>query len=171
MDAVLAVRPVPGRSEKQWECCPPGRHHSVRPQPAPMGQAAARAVRRARSHRGAPSGGPPSRAHGSPLLRGRQERPALGRQGQSTLGGGWPWDNCFLLPTPPPPVVRCSDVEPVPLASAQCSTSEHLTTDRKSTRLNSSHTVISYAVFCLKKKKKTPHSYPSVNSRCYYLTK
>src|SRR4051795_8454258 len=29
--------------------------------------------------------------------------------------------------------------------------------DRKSTRLNSSHTLISYAVFCLKKKKKTPH--------------
>src|SRR5438034_1950014 len=27
------------------------------------------------------------------------------------------------------------------------------TSDRKSTRLNSSHTVISYAVFCLKKKK------------------
>src|SRR5438034_7932919 len=27
------------------------------------------------------------------------------------------------------------------------------TLDRKSTRLNSSHTVISYAVFCLKKKK------------------
>src|ERR1022692_3627411 len=29
-----------------------------------------------------------------------------------------------------------------------------LTADRKSTRLNSSHLVISYAVFCLKKKKK-----------------
>src|SRR3712207_7064180 len=28
--------------------------------------------------------------------------------------------------------------------------------DRKSTRLNSSHANISYAVFCLKKKKKTP---------------
>src|SRR5438034_4654875 len=28
--------------------------------------------------------------------------------------------------------------------------------DRKSTRLNSSHTVISYAVFCLKKKKLQP---------------
>src|SRR5438132_8283824 len=27
--------------------------------------------------------------------------------------------------------------------------------DRKSTRLNSSHTVISYAVFCLKKKKRS----------------
>src|SRR5260221_12903165 len=30
--------------------------------------------------------------------------------------------------------------------------------DRKSTRLNSSHTVISYAVFCLKKKKKEIYS-------------
>src|SRR5256885_16627532 len=30
----------------------------------------------------------------------------------------------------------------------------HGTPDRKSTRLNSSHLVISYAVFCLKKKKK-----------------
>src|SRR2546426_12038081 len=30
------------------------------------------------------------------------------------------------------------------------------TTDRKSTRLNSSHLVISYAVFCLKKKKNNP---------------
>src|SRR2546427_5744619 len=29
------------------------------------------------------------------------------------------------------------------------------TLDRKSTRLNSSHSQISYAVFCLKKKKKT----------------
>src|SRR5438034_7646683 len=29
----------------------------------------------------------------------------------------------------------------------------HPSRDRKSTRLNSSHTVISYAVFCLKKKK------------------
>src|SRR2546430_6837078 len=34
-------------------------------------------------------------------------------------------------------------------------TTEGLTvTDRKSTRLNSSHSQISYAVFCLKKKKK-----------------
>src|SRR5256885_8895385 len=31
--------------------------------------------------------------------------------------------------------------------------------DRKSTRLNSSHLVISYAVFCLKKKKKTKKDY------------
>src|SRR3712207_6903272 len=31
---------------------------------------------------------------------------------------------------------------------------EHARLDRKSTRLNSSHANISYAVFCLKKKKK-----------------
>src|SRR5258708_23598040 len=31
---------------------------------------------------------------------------------------------------------------------------EFLDLDRKSTRLNSSHQIISYAVFCLKKKKK-----------------
>src|ERR1039457_7486737 len=33
--------------------------------------------------------------------------------------------------------------------------SSHHEADRKSTRLNSSHLVISYAVFCLKKKKYT----------------
>src|SRR5438132_4167003 len=41
--------------------------------------------------------------------------------------------------------------------SCQCGVTEPIT-DRKSTRLNSSHTVISYAVFCLKKKKKKHHS-------------
>src|SRR5215207_11010244 len=33
-----------------------------------------------------------------------------------------------------------------------------VTADRKSTRLNSSHEWISYAVFCLKKKKKYPRT-------------
>src|SRR5260221_7917582 len=40
-------------------------------------------------------------------------------------------------------------------ASDQC-----LASDRKSTRLNSSHTVISYAVFCLKKKKESKSVMP-----------
>src|SRR2546426_5880213 len=41
------------------------------------------------------------------------------------------------------------------LATANPTKPSHGTnTDRKSTRLNSSHLVISYAVFCLKKKKK-----------------
>src|SRR5256885_3171768 len=35
----------------------------------------------------------------------------------------------------------------------------HLGGDRKSTRLNSSHLVISYAVFCLKKKKSNNSNY------------
>src|SRR5207249_6896114 len=36
--------------------------------------------------------------------------------------------------------------------------------DRKSTRLNSSHVSISYAVFCLKKKKKTKLTITSLNT-------
>src|SRR2546429_3122424 len=48
--------------------------------------------------------------------------------------------------------------------------------DRKSTRLNSSHGYISYAVFCLKKKKRHPdrtrmstlaYSYTSIPHRSY----
>src|SRR5256885_9798607 len=37
--------------------------------------------------------------------------------------------------------------------------------DRKSTRLNSSHLVISYAVFCLKKKKKETSNNNSTTQR------
>src|SRR5438270_7648379 len=37
--------------------------------------------------------------------------------------------------------------------------------DRKSTRLNSSHSQISYAVFCLKKKKKTIQNTSPQNKR------
>src|SRR5256885_7762790 len=40
------------------------------------------------------------------------------------------------------------------LVAAAPTAREAMITDRKSTRLNSSHLVISYAVFCLKKKKK-----------------
>src|SRR5438034_2466585 len=48
----------------------------------------------------------------------------------------------------PPIVVEHSVPQPVSFQSDR-------RPDRKSTRLNSSHTVISYAVFCLKKKKNT----------------
>src|SRR5438034_7956185 len=54
----------------------------------------------------------------------------------------------------------CMEVIPGSHKLGQLSHAEHseathnlLSRDRKSTRLNSSHTVISYAVFCLKKKK------------------
>src|SRR5690349_22843203 len=39
--------------------------------------------------------------------------------------------------------------------------------DRKSTRLNSSHVEISYAVFCLKKKKKISKSHPMLPYQHY----
>src|SRR5947208_10616869 len=39
--------------------------------------------------------------------------------------------------------------------------------DRKSTRLNSSHQIISYAVFCLKKKKHTKHLTSRVGAFTY----
>src|SRR5437870_9818697 len=53
--------------------------------------------------------------------------------------------------------------EPMSLTSAKvlaaCASRWARMTDRKSTRLNSSHVAISYAVFCLKKKKKISVSY------------
>src|SRR5688572_32254801 len=46
-----------------------------------------------------------------------------------------------------------SEVSPASRTAARA-TRSGLIADRKSTRLNSSHSQISYAVFCLKKKKK-----------------
>src|SRR5258708_11095898 len=52
-------------------------------------------------------------------------------------------------------------VDSVGCGSARCSNdvNHNPSRDRKSTRLNSSHQIISYAVFCLKKKK--PHAHDS----------
>src|SRR3712207_6877960 len=64
-----------------------------------------------------------------------------------TLSGVSPelGERCLrLLPRPLP------DVQPRPVGG------DALERDRKSTRLNSSHANISYAVFCLKKKKQHP---------------
>src|SRR5258708_27140165 len=44
----------------------------------------------------------------------------------------------------------------------------NLTADRKSTRLNSSHQIISYAVFCLKKKKTESYERYRYNQRKQY---
>src|SRR5689334_23793770 len=44
---------------------------------------------------------------------------------------------------------------------------EKLIRDRKSTRLNSSHSSISYAVFCLKKKKKENNKHPKISTQIY----
>src|SRR5258707_10783684 len=54
---------------------------------------------------------------------------------------------CMLLETPGEMVTREE------LRAKLWSKSTNVSSDRKSTRLNSSHANISYAVFCLKKKK------------------
>src|SRR5690606_39460574 len=51
-----------------------------------------------------------------------------------------PPDRVFMIEAPPPTSLPCPTTTPAEIR------------DRKSTRLNSSHVKISYAVFCLKKK-------------------
>src|SRR5256885_6106253 len=64
-------------------------------------------------------------------------------------GSVWPHDNAICAAG----LMRYGFVEPAQrVAEAILDAAEHFG-DRKSTRLNSSHLVISYAVFCLKKKK------------------
>src|SRR5262245_64520050 len=60
---------------------------------------------------------------------------------------------------PIPRFVMASRAQPCSSAqSARVRIEDGSTIDRKSTRLNSSHLGISYAVFCLKKKKKKAHA-------------
>ena len=51
-------------------------------------------------------------------------------------------------------VQKDEQMEELILSESQYGVFYNLKVDRKSTRLNSSHLVISYAVFCLKKKRK-----------------
>src|SRR2546430_5968219 len=75
--------------------------------------------------------------------------PTLFRSGShsSTVGLG-PVTQAGAPPPPPPPPPPPHAINKLPIA------------DRKSTRLNSSHSQISYAVFCLKKKKKEHRQIP-----------
>src|SRR5256885_11578925 len=56
----------------------------------------------------------------------------------------------------PCPDCRCRPAVCPVLPAAENRSCPQTTSDRKSTRLNSSHLVISYAVFCLKKKQPIP---------------
>src|SRR2546427_5481266 len=58
--------------------------------------------------------------------------------------GRWPWDRR----------VHAQVLDLLSKSGARAVLVDLLFEDRKSTRLNSSHSQISYAVFCLKKKKK-----------------
>src|SRR5437764_8126750 len=70
------------------------------------------------------------------------------RPPRSTL---FPYTTLFRSPLPSTARSRCTTRQR-PTAGLPASSSR--APDRKSTRLNSSHRCISYAVFCLKKKKK-----------------
>src|SRR5439155_19052656 len=69
---------------------------------------------------------------------------------------------------------RISGGTPGPVSSTVTTTCLPVTvedTDRKSTRLNSSHVAISYAVFCLKKKKQlNEEDVESISDSSYYAT-
>src|SRR5256885_11725844 len=58
----------------------------------------------------------------------------------------------------------------IPKLSPAAKTRRSSPVDRKSTRLNSSHLVISYAVFCLKKKKKNKEVITDCNNLQFYTT-
>src|SRR5436190_10262609 len=81
------------------------------------------------------------------------------RPPRSTL---FPYTTLFrsLRARPHDPALRCALPERRPLVLADARRERRVAArrDRKSTRLNSSHTVISYAVFCLKKKNTKRHS-------------
>src|SRR5690554_7430872 len=75
-----------------------------------------------------------------------------------TLGRGKQLYRGPVAELPAHPVL---DLEQLPLGRTE---GQLVRLDRKSTRLNSSHVRISYAVFCLKKKNKQTHETPSVRS-------
>src|SRR5687768_18094492 len=62
-------------------------------------------------------------------------------------------DGVFMVYEPDGKIIPKGDLQLRPPASAWAVLEEKYGEDRKSTRLNSSHGYISYAVFCLKKKK------------------
>src|SRR5256885_6760236 len=80
------------------------------------------------------------------------------RPPRSTL---FPYTTLFRSETPVLPqrgAVPLPAEAPAQLPDAQDGGGRGRAGDRKSTRLNSSHLVISYAVFCLKKKNNSPES-------------
>src|SRR5256885_12308889 len=74
------------------------------------------------------------------------------RPPRSTL---FPYTTLFRSPD------RCADPVPSCRCEQPAGPRRVFVRDRKSTRLNSSHLVISYAVFCLKKKKSPDLTVPS----------
>src|SRR2546427_5506624 len=85
-----------------------------------------------------------------------RSQPALRRAGVQLRGGGpvRGAQDGVVLEVPVPPSVARPDRWRHPGGRPTVELVLPIPRDRKSTRLNSSHSQISYAVFCLKKKKK-----------------
>src|SRR5207248_11185098 len=75
--------------------------------------------------------------------------------GRPTTGSLWPVATSHSVSCHPSFMVGGRQATRSLRPSAEKSSDIGLSPDRKSTRLNSSHRTISYAVFCLKKKKVT----------------
>src|SRR5438552_7189276 len=73
----------------------------------------------------------------------------VGAVAYAVLGGG----SSAPPPPAPPPGASSAGASAIVAVPAPQNTHAEAPADRKSTRLNSSHQIISYAVFCLKKKK------------------
>src|SRR2546421_8990446 len=92
------------------------------------------------------------------------------RPPRSTL---FPYTTLFRSDFVGVPDYEAEDVIASWVAQVPAGEREAITSDRKSTRLNSSHDQISYAVFCLKKKKNTSelHSHSGIGCPLLLLLK
>src|SRR5207249_3244535 len=90
---------------------------------------------------------------GAPIQWPRPRSPEVGSWGPSPDPGLTAIE--LLLGSTPFRASGCTPAREERLAGPRPSPIVELPLDRKSTRLNSSHVSISYAVFCLKKKSKT----------------
>src|SRR6266446_8097891 len=112
------------------------------PDPPPLdGPASAGPASAGPASAGPPPGGPPSVPPPLP--------PVLPAPELQATADPSPEPQATPIATAQTTAAKPCQPEPMPLLP-----SRPLRRDRKSTRLNSSHLVISYAVFCLKKKKK-----------------
>src|SRR5262245_63875984 len=95
------------------------------------------------------------------MLQSLSERRMRGAKSQASLSAG----SGALLRMTSDAFSAIISTQALICAETRSGMTEASTTDRKSTRLNSSHLGISYAVFCLKKKTKQSKTYRVEESR------
>src|SRR5207253_5164128 len=92
-----------------------------------------------------------ARQRHEPLLNGLPRRERIKQQAMTGIGGQ---DKAAIAIGHESAAMSGGDGQPTFVVQRKVrDASKHCPSDRKSTRLNSSHVAISYAVFCLKKKK------------------